>query len=265
MSEQSWYYRIDGAESGPFRPDQIQKLTATHHASAIEVRKDGTSDWLPFSDMKSRMNHGSELESLEDIRAIATSESELSGLEMMTDLSEISLETSGPSMKAPAKESAVALPPPIDDCYYQSNGTVIGPVSRDLIIEMAATGQMAPDQLIRLGRDAQWIAASEKPAIAMAIRDGEAKRLSKASDTSTNLAIMRDTQAQKIQTAGGKRPKKKTSRTHQGYGLRPGANAEKEEAKAKEGKTNYSTKFSTKFGETNRSPTFRPCLRARTK
>ncbi len=154
-----WYYQLFGEEFGPVSGDGLRTLIEDGTLSATDsVRRAESAEWIPAGTAGSQLDDESEVAS---------------------DLSDLSFEfeESGPSTRKnaygrPSSEmsvSAVAAGVPVVNeeeleellYYFQIVGQTLGPVSLDVLIRKAESGELSEQDLVRSEEDDAWQPASD--------------------------------------------------------------------------------------------------------
>lgn len=118
-----WLYRAFGQEFGPVSFDELKNLTANGFLSAdSEVRSTDTSRWQLYSDVVSRDRSAGDVNGGEARR-------------------------SDPEIDT-VKGS--------DEWYYGTDGAEIGPVSFNVLLQLAQSHQLTADDLVKLGSQGKW-------------------------------------------------------------------------------------------------------------
>lgn len=156
-----WYYQLFGEEFGPVSGDGLRTLIEDGTLSATDsVRRAESAEWIPAGTASRQLDEESEVAS---------------------DLSDLSFEfeDSGPSTrnKTPGRPSpevsvsAVAttgVAPIVDEeeleellYYFQIVGQALGPVSLDVLIRKAESGELSEQDLVRSEEEDAWQPASD--------------------------------------------------------------------------------------------------------
>lgn len=154
-----WYYQLFGEEFGPVSGDGLRTLIEDGTLSATDsVRRAESSEWIPAGTAGSLLDAESEVAS---------------------DLSDLSFEfeESGPSARKnaygrPSPEasgSTVSAGGPVVDeedleellYYFQAVGQALGPVSLDVLIRKAESGELNEHDLVRSEEDEAWLPAAD--------------------------------------------------------------------------------------------------------
>lgn len=150
-----WYCQVMGKEIGPLSPSALRELAASGFiAPGVPVRKGIHADWVPSDRVKGLF--------AEAPKAAARKKAEPPAAPPEPDEKPAPVEPRrGPPEKAPAK------PPPSGpqssgvSWYYEVMGEETGPLSAAQLRELAESGFVTSDVLVRKGADGRWVPAEE--------------------------------------------------------------------------------------------------------
>ena len=170
-AEVAWYCQAMGREIGPLSLPAIKELAAAGFVSPeVLVRKGHDGDWVPASEVTGLVEDEPQTTPAEeDVKRSSPPAPEAPA----RDASPPSAVPSG-AVQIPDEDGLFALmkerraeppsPAPQADAvswYYQAMGEELGPVSWAELKELAETGFVTPEVLVRQGGDGRWLPASQ--------------------------------------------------------------------------------------------------------
>ncbi|NQT12289.1 MAG: DUF4339 domain-containing protein, partial [Planctomycetes bacterium] len=151
----SWYYEVLGEETGPLSTVQLRELAQSGFITPdVQVRKGADGRWLPAAQVEGLFDKA-------DLAAAAS---------LPPIPKPPPAPTAAPSPVAgrpraadkPSNAPATARPQAADTgWYYEAMGQATGPVSSSALKELAGSGLLTPDTLVRRGSTGNWVAAKQ--------------------------------------------------------------------------------------------------------
>ena len=151
MPDGEWFYARAGQQHGPMPTDEVARLLAGRELAATDlVWREGMASWMPAGDVPEFSREAAQAGGY----AAATSTTSASPVQTVLPAGV----TAAPVQPVPSRTLGA-------DWFYAKDGAQQGPVTLETVQLMAASGQLAPTDLVWAEGLPEWAPAAQVPEV----------------------------------------------------------------------------------------------------